>query len=396
MKKQFDELIRQQFDQGEFDYNPRNWEKMAQRLDGKPGKRRRMLWLPLTAVATLSSIAASLAMIISVGTILHHQPSEKAMAVVVEKNTINTRNVHVQQNAGAQPLMADANTNTILNNTSKITTPSASTFVGLQMPADNKKLFFKPINGVLAANVFDGPAPKIATEQKHNTGYSTGAMLYNFEPEEENKKAPSVMISLIGGVNHGNVSSGYMVGATAKKNLSDKVFVESDIAFSSSNATQTAQYTTVTTLPTTALTRNSAARNGEAGKLLSAGDNTPKMANTITSTETRDNNYNLYYAQVTPAIGYNILKRISIGAGADMQHVLVDNRPAASATDPGNQKEMPLFDMGFVGKAEYSLSKNFKAGVYYRQGVNNLITPVNKYIDRNYLQVQLKYTIFNK
>jgi hypothetical protein len=57
---------------------------------------------------------------------------------------------------------------------------------------------------------------------------------------------------------------------------------------------------------------------------------------------------------------------------------------------------MPLFDVGVVGKTEYALTKHVKAAVAYRKGINNVLTPMDKYIDRDYLQVQVRYSIFNR
>jgi hypothetical protein len=49
-----------------------------------------------------------------------------------------------------------------------------------------------------------------------------------------------------------------------------------------------------------------------------------------------------------------------------------------------------------MGKTEVNLAKRVRAAVYYRKGINNVITPMNKYIDRDYLQFQIKCTVFDK
>ena len=63
--KNFDELLRSKFDDNEFAYDPAQWEKVAERLDERPGKRKSVIWLSLTAFATIGSVAASLAMVFS-------------------------------------------------------------------------------------------------------------------------------------------------------------------------------------------------------------------------------------------------------------------------------------------------------------------------------------------
>ncbi len=110
----------------------------------------------------------------------------------------------------------------------------------------------------------------------------------------------------------------------------------------------------------------------------------------------KDISYDLYYAQVTPSIGYKVIKKMSIALGPDFQKMLGDNRPAPSTVDRNNIQVAPTFDVGFVGKTEYALTKKVRAGVYYRKGINNIITPMDKFIDRDYVQFQVKYTIFNK
>lgn len=82
--------------------------------------------------------------------------------------------------------------------------------------------------------------------------------------------------------------------------------------------------------------------------------------------------------------------------GPDFQKMLVDNRPATSTVDRGNLQVAPTFDVGFIGKTEYALTQRVKAAVSYRKGINSVITTSNKYIDRDYLQFQMRCTIFNK
>jgi hypothetical protein len=112
--------------------------------------------------------------------------------------------------------------------------------------------------------------------------------------------------------------------------------------------------------------------------------------------KTQDISYNLYYAQITPGIGYKIMKRMSVGMGPDFQKMLVDNRPATSEVDRGNLQVAPSFDVGFVGKTEYALTQRVKAAVSYRKGINGVINPSDKFIDRDYVQFQMRCTIFNR
>jgi hypothetical protein len=213
-----------------------------------------------------------------------------------------------------------------------------------------------------------------------------------FKPTEEVvQKIPKLSVIVSGGINRGNQNNGYMAGATIRKMLNDKVFIEGDVAYANSNNTQAEG---VLVHPSAGA---AAARHGMAAKFASdesgkAATNEPGAGTVIQQNVT----YNLSYAQVTPGIGYMLMKKMSIGVGPDFQQMLADNRPVAAAGYRGNIQEAPSFDVGFVGKSEYALTKKIKAGVYYRKGISSVISLNDKYIDRDYLQFQVKCTIFNK
>ncbi len=67
--KEFDELVRQKFDQNDFAYNPGNWDQLAEQMDGRARKRSMMMWW----LMPLAGIAASVAMAMGVTSILHLQ-----------------------------------------------------------------------------------------------------------------------------------------------------------------------------------------------------------------------------------------------------------------------------------------------------------------------------------
>ena len=107
-----------------------------------------------------------------------------------------------------------------------------------------------------------------------------------------------------------------------------------------------------------------------------------------------DRSFNMYYAQITPSIGYQVAKRFSVGMGPDFQQALSDTRPAASTLDRNNVQVTPMFDMGVMGKAEFLLNNRIRAAFLYREGINNIVTPMDKYVERSYMQVQIKYSVF--
>ena len=391
--KEFDELVRQKFDQNDFAYNPKNWDQLAEKLDGRAQKRRVIMWwwVPLAGMAASVALAVGIAPMIRqnmprnsgtqtaiVQTKKFVQPAERPMqsqivtteAAPMHKEALYANATRNQHQKHSVPEKTSDWFHVVLNSS---TTPAAAKTDNFNFAANNKSI----------------PSAKIKKEEKVavREGYNT------FIPEEEAPaKAPKVQIILSGGYNHGNQNSGYMAGATFRRMLNAKVYIESDVDFAtSSNSQSTEVWIPTAGKGTASAARHMTARNAAAEANKTAAPTTPQG-----SIKSEEEDYNLSYAQVSPSIGYKIISRMSVAVGPDFQQMLVDNRPAVSTVDRGNIQVAPVFDVGFVGKTEYSLTKKIKAGISYRKGMNDFINPVNKYIDRDYLQFQLKCTIFNK
>lgn len=406
---EFDDLVRQKFDQADFEYNPRNWEKLTEELDGQKKRRGGLLfwWMPVVGVAASVAMAFGLSTVIRDGSRLNGYTAQPQVAAATKHkaNAAGKANVTPSAIISAQDdnaaVLPEENTTTAApavaeKNTivaaaakpAKAENHTESTTVAVNIPGT-----FKSATTEFEENTKENIAKKKKTAVVSN-GY------YTFREPAEPKKDPKVAIILSGGVNYSNNSNGYMVGATARRMINDKVYVESDIAFIGTNNSRRVEYMDYTA--TNAGGSAAAMPAGYAAKgTLTASKNTDQVQKG-TSTDpvgvlkTANQSYNLYYAQITPSIGYKLAKRISVGLGPDFQQMLVDNRPEINTADRGNIKVAPIFDMGFMGKTEIAVTKNVKAAVYYREGINNVITPTNKYIDRNYLQFQIKCAILNR
>lgn len=485
----FDNLIRSKFDENDFEYSPGNWDKLAARMDGDSGKRRTFLWVPMAIIASTASIAASLAMIISIPVLMHHK-SNAPMASVAHRSS----NVRVKNNiADLQPIIvpvtADVNTDfsknivkAIINNTNNKKDNSLSLRAAFTA---NEKAAKAPTT-LLAFNAAVAEAHSIdLTENSKYPVYNT----FSTEPNTKSASKAKTTISIAGGLNYGNASSGYSIGATGKRMLGDHFYIESDLAFVNDNTTEKSEYwvsngsesraiasrmisndfsgsssqgdlpsvsvplsnaasggnvsgsvgntqqpvraAAKMTLPVTAAISPSASANAmvtslsgrsvgklsssvsnnnatvrryAGAKMVSSGGSSERPVETSSTPATataqeREVNYNLYYAQVTPTLGYNIHKKISVGVGADVQRLLLNETSVSTTSDGGQQtisREVPSFDLGFVSKAECALSSTIKAGISYRQGLNNVVAPNANYLDRNYVQVQLKFLLLRK
>lgn len=384
--KEFDELVRQKFDQNEFEYNPGNWERLTEELDGRAKKRSVLVWWWMP----LAGVAASVALAMGVTNLW--QP-EGAVAPAVAVFAPKSSQPHSIQGSGnvvatkSEPMHKDVQYTDYVkkskNETVVVMEQEPEKFgINLQnairfnaSPAGNKKINLMK-NMELAVTKDNDRKKVIATKDEPT---------YNTFKEEEVKKAPRLSINLSGGVSHSSQVSGYTAGATIRKMINEKVFVEGQVAFISANNTETEPYMYYSSKH--AAGKTSAVDGGPADK--------PIVDKGVL--RTRDVSYNLSYAQVSPSVGFKIIKRMSIAAGPDFQQVLADNRPTP-ATDitHENVAVAPLFDLGLIGKTEYAVTKNLKAGVSYRKGINNVITPMGKFIDRDYLQFEVKCAIFNR
>ncbi|MBC7553116.1 MAG: hypothetical protein H7257_03980 [Taibaiella sp.] len=395
--REFDELVKQKFDGGGFEYNARNWDTLAEELDGRAKKRGLfMWWMPLIGMA------ASVALAMGVPVVLREGSGMKT----------NGNGYFAQAKSAApaeQPVAAEAVTLNVVKPAMAANTRTKKKATAIAQKEENdNSLAAQPTmpaqHTISLTHTFKTTTTDLFTEddftRKKKKLPISAKGLYTFAQEDRvAKTAPKIAIILSGGMNFGAQTSGYMVGATARRMINDKVYVEGDIAFIGSSNTQEILYAEKgsSASPAALLSANGrmAAKNTMTSKN-STDDNSIEGTPTAEVIKSGTKAYNLYYAQVTPTIGYKLMKRMSIGVGPDFQQVLVDNRPERSTVDRGNIKENPMFDIGFMGKTEYAISNNIKAAVYYREGINNIITPTNKYIDRNYIQFQVKCTIFNK
>ena len=392
---EFDDLIRHRFDQGDFAYNPRNWDKMAEKLEGQTKKRGILVWwLPLVGVAAAVTMSMGFVTYMQhAAPLLPANDQAGRVATVIETRAADVQMNIVEENHPQKNTKVFASITKFKKNQQEIR-QTALTEKEFSLSIENIRVDEHKFNYSAAKSNESGKQKNLVINEskpvaKKNRQIIEPVTAYQTFKETPKAKEAISSIILSGGVNYGNKNSGFMFGATGRRMINEKVYVEGDIALAGSNNIQKTAY----------MVNNGDYVNGRMGSSTrTSGDvSTPVVSgNTGSSIRVADQSYNMYYAQVTPSIGYKLLKRMSVGFGPDFQQVLSDNRPAPSTLDRGNVQVAPLFDIGFIGKTEFTLNGNLKAGIFYREGINNIITPMNKYIDRNYIQFQVKYAIFNK
>jgi len=386
--REFDDLIRNKFDQNDFAYDPHNWEKLAGKLEGNAKKRRVIVWWWIP----MAGVAASLLMAMGVTSMMRQEGSGRIShpAYALHLSTKQHSPVAtIQQSINSLPAQHRKNANSTHKNVNPVKDNTDNWFaINIQNTTAAKTTAVdKSVIPFLNQALPEQKKKQLVANEPHPT----------FKPDAEAKKAPKLSVILSGGVNHGSQSSGYVAGATLRRMVSDKVYVEGDLGFASSTNLQSNDvsvqtgYTYVPVATRVAGKATTSARTTAAQREQSGPTEEPVYTN-----ELQNQSYNVNYLQVSPAIGFKVMKRMSVGVGPDFQQMLSDNRPAAPTNDRNTIQEAPLFDVGFIGKTEYAITKKLKAGLYYRKGVNDIISTNDKYIDRDYVQFQLKCVIFNK
>ena len=386
--REFDDLVRQKFDQDDFAYNPANWDKLAEQLDGRAKKRNLfMWWMPLVGMAASVAFAIGVPSVLRDNNTMLRNAHGLYAGVATNDITTATGTDHAQLSTGSTTPLPSSRNKTAAeqkDHSKWFAIRMENALAGLPKAHSHHELDLNNFAEPVAENNEE------AEKRKKNKLAITKPGVHTFK-EEDNRKPAQNAIMVLGGVNYGGQSTGYLVGASARHMVNDKLFVEGDVAFIGTTNTQQTEYMSATQasnhLISTARMVNSKNTNVEAKPTVAVNQGVIK---------TESESYNLYYAQITPSLGYKLMKRMSVGLGPDFQQMLVDNRPAPSDVDRGTLKEVPTFDVGFMGKTEYAVTRNIKAAVYYREGINNIITPTGKYIDRNYVQFQVKCAIFNK
>ncbi|GAA4470142.1 hypothetical protein GCM10023093_30790 [Nemorincola caseinilytica] len=418
---EFDELIRQKFEQNDFAYDPANWERLKERMDGPAKKRSMLMWLWMPA----AGMAASVALAMGVTSLLRfgvpdgssagggyaatgkfNAPREREDKVVAMVPSVNYQ-------ATERPAPSRSRTPHARNTARPATQPSTTAGNGIGLKLDQMTKTSVAANQQHSGNrydaeVYNSATPPVAAKAQppkpeKKAVAAVQEPMHTFRKEEAQppvRKKMNFSVILSGGVNQGNNNSGYMAGATVRKMINDKVYIESDIAFASSDNVQRTKVESIETVGGGATSGGGMgsiqAKVSSASKVSSDGVATQPVNNQVRVIKTQDVSYNLSYAQITPSVGVKLAKRMSIGMGPDFQAMLQDHRPERSIVDRENIAVAPTFDVGFVGKTEYAFTNRIKAGVAYRKGVNGVIVPGGKYIDRDYLQFQMKCTIFNK
>jgi hypothetical protein len=408
----FDELLREKLQGDELEYKTERWEQLA-------------LLLPPTLVPVSDHItfnagnknkrwglAAGIAaaIVLMIGTAfffkqLNNGPDEPTQPSLVQQNPqTNSPNTIVKQQNKTNTVTNSPQVPTVAQQGKPQQQPASPLHQNAVKNTPQKNSLYNTINPV-TPNIITPQLQQIAqnnitpqpiTEERlpaeekititpaqenrvpenytyNNTTYTSAF----YEGDGKSNKNAKTSISVGGGVNYGNLNTGYSAGVSIRHKVAGDFFVDGTVAMMYNN---NASNVAINNGP-------SLSDNGGAAARPAAFNETPLASPAL------DPIQKLYYVQFNPSIGYQIEKHVALSIGGDFQQML-NKKEEIVQPESNNSKLFPNFDVGLTTKSEFSITPNIQAGLLYREGLNNLIkNDGSKYVNRRYIQVQFKYNI---
>jgi len=220
---------------------------------------------------------------------------------------------------------------------------------------------------------------KAAQEQYARNSSPAPALSPSFFYEGSNsgKANARTSVALGGGVNYGNLNTGYTAGVSVRHKVGSDFFVDGTVAMLYNN---NASNVAANHGPPLQESSNLAARPAA-------------FSQTNLASPALDPIQKLYYVQFNPSIGYQPEKHVALSIGGDFQQLLNKSSEIVQP-ESSNSRVLPNFDIGLTAKSEFAIAPNIQAGIIYREGLNNLLkSEGGKYVNRRYVQVQFKYSL---
>jgi hypothetical protein len=394
--REFDDLVRQRFDEGNFEYNPGNWGRLEMQMEGQTKKKSVVIWwLPLMAVAAAITVSMGFATYMEQAAPVFNTHTVPVLASAHDRSSgITSKDIYTNTEEPATTEAPDKTLNEDDNDEKKTATGSASVAAAPALNSDHLMDGMKfdklarRIKSDVKSLAVQGSLKEEKKVKKFIPSDATRNVYGTFAESETTHRLPA-QLSLAGGLNMGSKTSGFTIGATARKMVGAHVFVEGDVALTGASNTQRTAYLNDAGMYASPKLSSAGTRTTTSDGSLSS-----QAGATSNSVVVADRSFSMYYAQVTPSLGYQFNRRFALGVGPDFQQALSDTRPAPSTMDRNNVQVIPMFDMGVAGKAEWALTDRIRTAFLYREGINNIVTPMNKYVERSYMQIQVKYAVF--
>lgn len=391
MNTQFDNLIKDKLDSGEFQYNPANWLKLREMLNKQDVsiKAKSSSIFMLLSTKKLYA-AASILLIVSLSTWILMKRSETPS---VPLNTLTRI---------TQPNIKPSSSIKTIVKTSTPSTPKHHVAIKKSMQQANisfcptKKSIPQKWNltehkiqpAISQINFHEDTILQqgVAKEQNKQTqtnlptqssDLNLNIQDFNFSPYPTTKdRQGHTNFGLVGGVGIGGKNMAYTAGVSYTSTLSKALFFDAAICFSSSSVSDVASL-------------NSSTLNGFSDQFSTSNGVVPVKYAEDEATPIRRTQF--LYVSVNPSLGLKMSSLLSVKAGFDIQQRISNSNYSSYVETNQGLKPLPITDIGLTPKLGIRLNSHWNTYLMYRKGVNQWIT--NKYyFERDYMQIQLGYS----
>lgn len=391
MNTQFDNLIKDKLDSGEFQYNPANWHKLREKLisqDVTIKAKSSSLLLLLSAKKLYA--AASIFLVVSLSTwillkridtpstqlnantniVQPNATKSSSPKAIVKTSTPSTpkHNATIQQSIQHQAAVSFCPTKKSIHQKWKaveMKIPPAISHINFHEDTIIQQEVAKEQNRQIQPNL-----PIQSSEP------NTNKQDFIFSPYHSIKERNGhATFGLVGGVGIGDKNSSYSAGISYTSKLSNALFIDAAICFSSSNVSSVASL-------------NNATLSGFSDQFSTSNGVVPVKYAEDEATPIRRTQF--LYVAINPSLGLKLSSLLSVKAGFDIQQRISNSNYSSFVETSNGLKPLPTTDFGLTPKVGIRLNSHWNTYLMYRKGVNQWISQ-KYYFERDYMQIQLGY-----
>lgn len=363
----FDQQLRNIYDNSHLPFDAQLWDKMLKRLDDNRKSKKIVLWqkkIPLFYKPLIAIASAIIGFVFYVNLIEEPKPNKEkgnsqvknlrniAPALIIDSslqkkvqlgntNSVSVLAKTIRFRKSKESSMAIVNEDTLLKNTIDLRSPIAQQ--------------------ALSASAYK----KSVENNRGDVLVSTQDTGFANELWDNNTSKQPIYFNVLGGYNVNNIKNGFSLGINIKRDLHKKLRFDASLSLV-----------------------------GGYNKTFEQSDKgiTPSGLDTVVYKSAFNN---VFYLQASPSLSYKLYHGLYTGLGVDAQRLVSANARSIVSDSIGNViGSQPIWDFGITFKMDYQISNKINAGIIYREslgGVNNIKSPS---ISRNYILMQMSYTIF--
>lgn len=375
----FDDLLRQRFEEEEPEYNPAAWTRLAARMEEKKSPKRGIIALWPVTIGIAASVTAAACMLMPTE---YPQPRTidianlTAVRAVIEKSAPLTTTATELPQLATSPNEASAPFYT----PQVMSAPVAIICTKASVSADT-------VYSTSEFPVKSESAPTVTVvKPRVYASYTQG------DDADDISLTPAkrIVISVAGGMQYGSLHAGYAAAINVRHDVGRRWYVDADMGYVQYNASGAQQVTFfnngggVAARPAAGIGAKASGTGGDPS--VTTPDAVPEALPTFQATQRP----RIQYVQATPGLGFRVSTHFTVGASVDIQRALMaktaEGEPPVQDADG---KILPLTDLGAAGRMQWSITNRLKAGLSYRHGLNTTLQGKSNYLDRNYMQLQL-------